>query len=60
MYPYVGQWAQVLGEILHVDAGAAVYVRRVFAGQQINAKGHVRQTSRFDPGIRLALTVFDR
>ena len=60
VHPHVGQRAQVPGEVLHVDAGAAVDVRGVFAGEEVDAQGHVPQTSRSADRIRLAPARFDR
>ena len=38
VHPHVGEAAQVAGEVLHVHAGAAVDLRRVLAGQQVDTK----------------------
>jgi len=37
VHPHVGKTPQVTGQIFEVDTRAAVDLRRVFAGQQIDA-----------------------
>ena len=38
VHPDVGQPAQIPGQILDVHAGAAVHLRRVLAGEQVDAE----------------------
>jgi hypothetical protein len=38
MHPDVAEGAQVAGEILQVDAGSAVHLRRILPGEQVDAQ----------------------
>jgi hypothetical protein len=39
VHPDIGQRTQLRGQVLHVDPGTAVDLRRIFAGHQVDAHG---------------------